>query len=135
AAERKDRLVAPVASLLRGAAGGVTLDDEKLGQRRVALLAVGQLSGEPAPIERTLPARELLGLAGCLADARRFDALQDDATCLGRVLLEVEGEPVVHERLDRPFDLAVPELRLRLALELGLRDLDADDGRQALAHV
>ena len=38
-------------------------------------------------------------------------------------------------RLDLARDLGVAELGLRLALELGLGELDADDRRQALADV
>ena len=51
------------------------------------------------------------------------------------MLLEVDREPVVHQRLDDALHLAVAELRLGLPLELRLRDLDADDRRQALADV
>ena len=37
--------------------------------------------------------------------------------------------------LDLALDLGVAQLGLGLALELRLGQLDADDGRQALAHV
>ena len=76
AAQRQDGLVLPVAALLRRAAGRVALDDEQLRQRRIALLAVGQLAGQRAAVERALAARQLLRLARRLADARRLDALQ-----------------------------------------------------------
>src|SRR3546814_8724033 len=46
AAQRQDRLRLAVPSLLRRAAGAVALDQEQLGLRRVALLAVGHLAGE-----------------------------------------------------------------------------------------
>jgi hypothetical protein len=51
------------------------------------------------------------------------------------MLFQVDREPVVHERLDDALHLAVAEPRLGLTLELRLRDLDADDRRQTLAHV
>ena len=46
AAQRQDRLEAPVAALLRRAAGRVALDEVELAPRRVALLAVGELAGQ-----------------------------------------------------------------------------------------
>ena len=44
-------------------------------------------------------------------------------------------ELLVHGRLDERLDRRVPELRLRLALELRVPELHRDDGGQALAHV
>ena len=73
AAQRQDRLVAAVAALLGGAAGGIALDDEELGERRVALLAVGELAGQRAGVERALAPRQLLRLARRLAHARRVE--------------------------------------------------------------
>ena len=46
AAQRKDRLGAPVAALLGGAACAVSLDDVELALLRIALLAVGELTGQ-----------------------------------------------------------------------------------------
>jgi predicted RecB family endonuclease len=43
AAQRQDRLVRLVARILRGAAGRVALDDEHLGELRVAHLAIREL--------------------------------------------------------------------------------------------
>ncbi len=42
--KRKDGLIGAVARLFRGTAGGISLDDEKLGQRRVFLGTIGQLA-------------------------------------------------------------------------------------------
>src|SRR5207248_11543532 len=46
ALERQDRLKLAVPTLLRGAAGGIALDEIELAKPRVALLAVGELAGE-----------------------------------------------------------------------------------------
>ena len=54
---------------------------------------------------------------------------------LGRILLEPLAELLVDRLLHEGLHLGVAELRLRLALELRLRHLDADDRRQALAAV
>ena len=54
AANRKNRLETPVASLLGGAAGGIALDDVKLGQVRIALRAIRQFPGKPPPVRAPL---------------------------------------------------------------------------------
>jgi hypothetical protein len=46
AAQRQHRLKSAVACLFRGPAGGIALDDEQLGFRGIALLAVGELAGK-----------------------------------------------------------------------------------------
>ena len=69
AADGQDRLVRAVAALLGGAACRVALDDEDLGARGVALLAVGELARQAGAVERALAAGELARLAGGLARA------------------------------------------------------------------
>ena len=135
AAQRQDRLEAPVAALLRRAAGRVALDDVQLAPGRIALLAVGELAGQRQPVERALAEDEVAGLAGGLAGAGGRQALLDDPPAVARVLVEVLGEALGDGGLDLALDLGVAELGLRLALELRLGQLDADDRRQALADV
>ena len=135
ALDRQDRLEAPVAALLGRAAGRFALDDVELALRRIALLAVGQLAGQAAAVERALAADEIARLARRLARARGVDGLADDALGDGGILFEELTELVVDDRLDDALDLGVAELRLGLALELRLRNLDADDAGQTLADV
>src|SRR5205807_858434 len=97
---------------LRRAAGRVALDDEQLGKRRIALLAVGELAGQRARIESALAASEILRLPCRLADARRLDALAGDLLPFAGMLFEVAAESLVDERLDEALDLAVAELGL-----------------------
>ena len=75
ALDRQDRLEAPVAPLLRRAAGRLTFDDVDLAQRGIALLAVGELAGQRAVVERALAAHQVARLARRLARARRVDRL------------------------------------------------------------
>jgi hypothetical protein len=51
------------------------------------------------------------------------------------MLFEKCAETFVRERLDEAAYVTVAELRLGLALELWLRNLDRDDGDETLAHV
>src|SRR6185437_15289274 len=44
--ERQNRLRSPIPALLGGAAGGVALDDEDLGQRRILFLTIGEFAGQ-----------------------------------------------------------------------------------------
>ena len=75
ALDRQDRLEAAIAALLGRAAGRLAFDDVDLGLRGIALLAVGQLAGQRAAVERALAAHQVAGLAGRLARARRVDRL------------------------------------------------------------
>ena len=135
ALDRQDRLEAAVASLLGGAAGRFALDDVDLGLRGIALLAVGELAGQRAAVERALAAHQIARLARRLARACRIDRLHHHALGDCRVLLEVRAQTIVDDRLDDALDLGVAELRLRLALELRLRNLDADDRGHPFADV
>ena len=101
--------------------------------RRVFLRAIGEFAGQVHRIERAL-AHNLAGFAGGLARAGRFYGFADDLFGVRRVLLEVVHQLVVDERIHRAFHVGV-EFAFGLPLELRLRDLDRDDGDQALAHV
>ena len=85
--ERKDGLKAPVATLLRAAAGALSLDDVDLALRRVFLLAVGELAGQRRDVERAL-ADDLARFARGFARLGREHRLVDDLARGGRVLLE-----------------------------------------------
>ena len=135
AAQRQDRLERAVAALLGGAAGRVALHEEELALLGVSLLALGELPGQARPVERALAAGEVARLARRLARARGVEDLPRDPLRVLRVLLEEGREPLVDQALDDPLDLGVAELALRLALELRVRDLDADDRAQPLAAV
>ena len=135
ALDRQDGLEPPVAALLGRAAGRFTLDDVDLALGGIALLAVGELAGQAAAVERALAPDEIARLARRLARPRGVDGLADDALRDDRVLFEELAELVVDDRFDDPLDFGVPQLRLRLSFELRPRDLDADDAGEAFADV
>ena len=134
-AQGKDRLEAAVAPLLRGAARGVAFHQVELALLGVALLALGELAGQARSVEGSLAPREVAGLAGRLAGPGGFQDLEHDPLGVGRMLLEILRQLLVDQALDDPLDLGVAELALGLPLELGVRDLDADDRAEALAGV
>ena len=88
ALDRQDRLEAPVAALLGRAAGRLAFDDVDLALRRIALLAVGQLAGQRAAVERALAPHQVAGLARGFARARGVDDLLHDLLGDDRVLFE-----------------------------------------------
>src|SRR5439155_16618456 len=86
-AERQDRLEGVVATLLRGAAGGVALDDEEFGRLGIADAAVGELAGERRAAQRAL-ARQLARLPRRQPRARGRGGLAQDRPRVVRILLE-----------------------------------------------
>ena len=135
AAQRQDRLELAVARVAGGAAGAVALDEEELALGRVVVRAVLELARQARVLERRLAAHEVARLARGLAGARGLERLVDDRARLGRVLLEPLGERGVRRRLDEAAHRRVAELRLRLALELRVLELDRDDRDEALVRV
>ena len=77
AADRKNRLIAAVAPLLGRAAGGITLDDVKLGQCRIALRAIGQFARQSAAGQRAFADR-FAGFARGFARPRGGQTLVND---------------------------------------------------------
>ena len=128
-------MVAPVAPLLRRAAGGIAFNQVNLAQRRISLLAISEFSRQRPGIERTLAACQIFGFAGRLAHARRFHAFSDDLLRFTRVFAHVARKFLVHQRFDDALHFAVAQLGLGLPLELRLGNFHADHRRQALAHV
>ena len=134
-ANRHDRLVLGVAPVDGRPPRGVALDDEDLALFRVARRAVLELAGHRRRFEHALATCRLAGLARRGSGGESLKGLADDVLCLVRMHVK----PVRQMRIDLLLNecprLGVPELRLRLALELRIAELDRDDGRQALADV
>src|SRR5262249_6798468 len=92
---------------------------EEFAARRIAFLAVCEFPRQTAGIHSGLAARQFAGLAGGFAGTRGVNALADDASGHGGVLVEPFAELLVGQLLDITLDIAV-ELALRLAFELRL---------------
>src|SRR5690606_4665111 len=70
AAERENRLKTAVSALLRGATGGVTLDQVDLAFGRVLALTIRELSGQRGRVEHTLARDHLARLPSRFAGPR-----------------------------------------------------------------
>ena len=132
--ERKDCLEAAVASLLGGATCGFALDEEQFAAVGLAFGAVGEFAGQASAIERAFAAGQVAGFAGGFASAGGVNGLVDDLAGDGGVLFEERAQLFVDERLHDAGDVGI-QLALGLPFELRLRQLHADHGDQAFAHV
>ena len=135
ALQRQDRLRAAVATLLRGAAGRIALDDKELRERRILFLAVCELAGQPRDVERALPPRQFARLARRFARAGRVDDLRHDRLRLRRGLEQELRQLLCDQRLHDALHFRGDELVFGLRGELRIRQLDGQHGRQALARV
>ena len=135
APKRQHRLVLALASLLCRAAGRVTLDDEQFRQRRVLLLAVGQLARQAGDVHGGLAARQFPGLARRFTRQRGLDDLADDQPGFGGMLLEPLAQLFVHQVFDRGPHLGRNQLVLGLGRKLRIRHLDRQDAGQPFAGI
>src|SRR5215469_9733022 len=135
AAQRQDRLRAPVAPLLGGAAGRLAFDQEQFAARGVALLAVRQLARQRGRIQRALAPHQLLGLARRLPRGGSFHRARHDSLRVAGVFFQVLPQLFVDHGNDDAFDFGVAQLGLGLTLELRLADLHADDRGQSLTRI
>ena len=124
-----------VAAGLRRAACRVALDEKELCLRRVALRAVAELARKREAVHHDLAPCRLAGGSRGLPGARSEKSLLDHRLRDGGIFLEEGHQLVGDDGADDAVYFAVAELRLRLALELRLWNLDADDDRETFAHV
>ena len=101
----------------------------------LTLVAVPELVGHGRPAQGGLAADGLPGLPGGLPGPVGHEGLVQDGPAHRGVLLQIGlqlvGDDVVHQGAD----LAVAQLGLGLALELGLGELHGDDAGEALPAV
>ena len=133
--EREDGLEGLVPARLGRAAGRVALDEVDLAGHGILQGAIGQLAGQRGVLQRALPAGQLPRLAGGVAGNRRLDAFLDDLLRRGRMFFQVRGKPLADHGLHHAADIAVSELLLGLALELGIGYDHAHDGGDAFPRV
>ncbi|CDC74301.1 uncharacterized protein BN503_00904 [Oscillibacter sp. CAG:155] len=135
APQRQNGLEPGIPTLGGGAACGVALDDVDLGEFRVIFVAVPELVRHGRAAQGRLAADGLPGPLGGLPGAVSGKGLvQDHPTRLGIFLqedLQLFGDDVIHQSAD----LAVAQLCLGLALELGVGELDGDDAGETLPAV
>ena len=135
AAQREDRLEASIATLLRRTTGRLTLHDVELRLGWVALLAVGELARECAPLKRALAHDELFRLARRFASTRRIERLTNHLFTIRRILFKELRQALVDGGLHDPLDLGGAELRLCLAFKLRIDKFHADHCSEAFAHI
>ncbi len=135
AAKGQDGLCCSRSCALCRPACGVSLDEEDLTVLRILVRAVRKLSGKGHGLERGLSSGKISGLACSLPGALGELCLLADRLCNHRVLLEVIRQFLRYHRIDGASCLKVSELLLCLSLELGILDLDGDDGGKALSQI
>ena len=126
----------PGVSALNGRAGsGVTLHDVDFAEAGVPLVAVLELVRHLTGFQTGFPADGFSGLPGSLPGPVCHHGLfQNGLGNLG-VLLKEGGQLVIYHLVNQGTDIGVAQLCLGLALKLGIRQLDGDDGGDALPAV
>ena len=135
ASQRQDGLVAAVASLLGGAACGVTLDEEKFALLGIILGAVRKFTGQACACHDCLALNHLTSLACSSTCGSGEHDLIYDSLCEFRILFQINIHGGGGCLRNRGRDLGIAEFGLGLALELRLGDLDGDNCSKALAEI
>jgi hypothetical protein len=103
-AQRQDCLVFAIARLLGGPAGGIALDDEQFGFRRVPFLAIGKLARQGRNIQCALTPRQIARLTCGFAGDGGLNNLTDNLLCLIWMFFEPLSEFFGDDTLyDRPY--------------------------------
>ena len=132
--QRQNGLVVTIAAHFGGATGGVTLDNKELSFRRIALGAVGKLTGQATAAHGVL-ADGLAGTSGGLAGLGGDDDVLDDLQRRVWILIKESQHALIHDGVHHALDFAVHELHLRLRIEARMRVFDAQHTNHALAAV
>ena len=135
APEGEDGLEAGISTLCGRAACGIALDDVKLGERGIGVVAVAQFIRHLSGFEAGLAADGLAGFSGGLACAVGHHGLVENEFADGGVFLKEFRQLLRDDVADKRAHGGVAELGLCLALELRLGQLDGNDGGQTFAHI
>ncbi len=131
----QNRLEPGISALDGRACSGVTLDDVDFTEAGVPLVAVLQLVRHLTGFQTGLTADGFSGLSGGFTSPVGHHGLFQDGLGSGRMLLEIGGQLIRHHLIYQSADIGIAELGLGLALELGIGELDGDDGGDALPAV
>jgi len=131
--EGQDGLELAIAALLGGASGAFALDQIQFTTVWVALAAVSQFAGQSAAVERAFAAGQVRALRAASRAREASMALLMMRLAMGGFCSRNMPSRSL-TKAERSCDVGV-ELALGLAFELRLRELDADHGNQALAHI
>src|SRR5580700_11076196 len=134
AAERQYGLEFAVAALFSAAAGGIALDDEQFGFRRIAFLTIGELAGQRCDAERAF-AGHFPRLARGFTRGGRLDDFADNDLGFTRMLFKPGFEHVVDHALDHRAHLGGDELVLGLRRKFRIGHFDRKHGGQPFAAI
>ena len=129
------RLGMYISSILRRSQCRISLDDEDLTLIRILRVTVDELTRKTDTIERRLSSRKITGpTCRCTRTLGEYRLLTD-GTRHARVLLEIVGELLTDDVLNRGLRLGVSKLLLGLSLKLRILDFNRNDGRETLTDI
>ena len=124
-----------VAALFGGTTSGIALNDIDFAQRRVFLLAIGQLTWQAHAIQNTFAACHFTGLACGFACTRSIHNFSANGLGVVRTLLQIVGQGFCDYVFNGCTNFARYQLIFGLAAELGLWHFDRQDTAKSFAHV
>ena len=131
----EDGLEPGVPTLNGGTGCAVALHDVDFAKAGVPLVAVLKLVGHLAGFQPRLAADGFPGFPGGLPGAVGHHGLVQHGLGNGGVFLKIGGQLVVYHLIDQSTDIGVAQLGFGLTLELGVGELDGNNGGDALPAI
>ena len=133
--ERQHSLGMYISSILCRAQCRISLNDEDLALIRILRVTVDELARKTDTIERRLSSRKITGTTSRCTRTLSEYRLLADGTRYTRVLLEIVGELLTDDVLNRGLRLGISKLLLGLSLELRILDFDRNYGRETFTDI
>ena len=135
AAQRQNRLNAPVAPHFCSAAGAVALDDKEFPFLCTLRLTVCELPRQCHPVERTFAQYGILGRFSRFAGLHRECDFAHNGARILRILFEEGRERFAENSFRRSARLDGTEFPLGLSFKLDFAELDGDDSGESLENI
>jgi hypothetical protein len=127
-AKRQDRLVFRIATANCRTASRVTLNDVNFRKGRVARRTVAKLSWHSTRFQKTFSSGCFSCFSGSHSSGRCLNCFSNNFFGGLRVPLQPVTQLIVNDFLGEGFGFSVSKLGFGLALKLGLRKLDGNNG-------
>ena len=134
-AERKNRLIFPVAARLGGSACRVPFDDVNFCKLRIFFRAVRQFSRKARYFQCIFAACQFSRFSCSFSGTVRHNGFRNDFLGFRRMFFQISSESFGHDTVDYALDVQISQFCFCLSFKLGIRYFHGNDASQSFSHV